>query len=62
MLSWMIVEIQCQERDNIRNRLYFILRMSYNIGLIKIQMTQVKIKEILIAIQGFYLVLLILED
>ena len=62
MLSWMIVEIQCQERDNIRNRLYFILRMSYNVGLIKIQMTQVKIKEILIAVQGFYLVLLILED
>jgi hypothetical protein len=39
MLCRMVVEIESQERNDIRNRLYLVLRMTNNIGFIEVELT-----------------------
>ena len=44
VLGGVVVEIYSQERDDVRDGLYFILRMSQHIGLIQVQLAQIQVK------------------
>lgn len=62
MLGGVVVEVDCEEGDDVGDGLDFVLGVSKDVGLIEVELAQEEIKIVLSGFEGFEFVLLIFED